>query len=222
MKPRAAFHQWHHRAKTAAFARIYPDGCRDVLIVRGGGRPDRVFLTAFDFRPRAVALVPGTTLTGYRLRPGAVLSGGTVAAIATDPDAAGDILEDALAARDGDDLGEMIHALAAPGKAVKTVARSHGVSPRTLQRRFADYRLPPPDFWRLLGRARYAGGLLATHAPLAEIAAAGGFSDQAHMTREFARWFGGSPAQLRGDSGFLKLLRQPALGNWTGEQISTR
>jgi AraC-like DNA-binding protein len=82
--------------------------------------------------------------------------------------------------------------------------------------------LPPPDFWRLLGRARRAAGRIASGARLAEVADDAGYSDQAHMTRELARWFGMSPGQLRRSAPALDALLQPALGNWTGEQISTR
>ena len=113
-------------------------------------------------------------------------------------------------------------ALPLPGASVAGVARQSGLSLRSLQRRFQDRHLPPPEFWRLLARARRAVALLPTPAPLAEIAAECGFSDQAHMSRAMARWFGHSPAQLRRDAGLRLLLAQPALGNWTAEQISTR
>jgi hypothetical protein len=42
------------------------------------------------------------------------------------------------------------------------------------------------------------------------------------MTRDLARWFGMSPGLLRQSAPVLDALLQPALGNWTGEQISTR
>lgn len=92
-----------------------------------------------------------------------------------------------------------ILALTLPGASPERVARDLGVSARTLQRRFVQSGLPSPEFWRLLARARRAAGLLATAAPLAGIACDCGYSDQAHMTRDFARWFGTSPAQLRRD-----------------------
>jgi AraC-like DNA-binding protein len=81
---------------------------------------------------------------------------------------------------------------------------------------------PSPDFWRLLGRARRAAGLLGAGWALADAAIESGYSDQAHMTRAFRRWIGAPPAALCADTGLLSDVTQPGLGNWTGEQISTR
>ena len=64
--------------------------------------------------------------------------------------------------------------------------------------------------------------MLADHSSLTDVAHSTGFTDQAHMTREFARWFGQTPRNLRRKPNVLDVLRQLALGNWTGEQISTR
>ncbi|MCM5560405.1 AraC family transcriptional regulator [Pleomorphomonas sp. JP5] len=199
---------------------VFPDGCRDVLVVREPGGVHEVFLTEFDFGPRPAVLRPGTEITGYRLKPGADVSAPVVEAIAANPDLAETLLGDACG--DWNDLDEAIAALTMPGATVAAVARSLGVSIRTMQRHFLSRNLPPPDFWRLLARVRQAARLLRVAAPLAEMADECGFSDQAHMTRDFTRWFGLTPVQLRGNESLLKVLGQPALGNWTGEQISTR
>lgn len=199
---------------------VFPDGCRDVLIIRRPDGPDEIALTEFDFRPRTAALRPGAEITGYRLRPGAVVSPRALEAIAANHDRAETILGDECGG--GSDLDDAIAALAAPGATVESVSQGLGVSIRTMQRHFLARNLPPPDFWRLLARARRAAGMLPFAAPLAEIASECGFSDQAHMTRDLVRWFGLTPAQLRRNAPVLDLLRQPALGNWTGEQISTR
>lgn len=214
------FHRWNHHSLRAERYLVLPDGCRDVLILRRPGAADGVTLTDFDLCPRAVITGPGARMTGYRLRPGAVLCRDALAAIAANPDQAGAIIADACGAPG--DLEHVITALSAPGATIPAVARTAGVSIRTLQRQFRAKDLPPPDFWRLLARARRAALMLAEAAPLAEIACTCGFSDQAHMSREFARWFGASPARLRADSAILNMIAQPALGAWTGEQISTR
>jgi len=111
----------------------------------------------------------------------------------------------------------MIDALCLPGNSVHRLARQQGVSERTLQRRFSDLSLPTPAFWRQLGRARRAVQALQCRVPLAEIAAHYGYSDQAHMTREFVRWFGRTPVQLRRNPASMTDLAQPGLGNWSGE-----
>lgn len=224
-----AFFAWQHLATAPERAPVLPDGCRDVLVLRPAGATPRVVLTEFDLRPRIAELAAGTLIEGFRLRPGAGVSPQVLAAISLDAaqgegDGAAEILGNALSDPQGEDgdVSAAIRVLAGPGESLASVARGLGVSPRSLQRRFREQGLPPPDHWRLLGRARRAAGRLSGAAPLAEIAAECGFADQAHMTRELARWFGASPERLRRDRALLELACQPALGNWTGEQISTR
>lgn len=199
---------------------MFPDGCRDVLIVRGPEEACEVILTEFDFGPRPAILRPGTEIIGYRLRPGADVSRRVIEAVAANPDLAETILGDESGG--WNELDDAIAALTLPGATVAAVSRDLGVSIRTMQRQFLSRNLPPPDFWRLLARARQAARLLDVAAPLAEVAVECGFSDQAHMTRDFTRWFGVTPSQLRGNAPLRRVLSQPALGNWTGEQISTR
>lgn len=216
----ARFQKWHHRSEIDEVVPVFPDGCRDVLIIQRPGERDQVTLTELDFVPRTEMLPNGTEITGYRLYPGAAIGRCVLDAIALNSADTENILGDALEA--SDDLNEVIAALAVPGSTLLSVSRSYGVSVRTLQRRFRGLQLPAPEYWRLLGRARWAVRLLSSPIPLAEIAVGSGFSDQAHMTRELVRWFGLPPTRLRRDAGLLGLLGQPALGNWTGEQISTR
>jgi AraC-like DNA-binding protein len=220
MKQNAAFQKWHHHEANGEPITIFPDGCRDVLIDRRKDKPDRIFLTEYDLCPRLATLPCGTEITGYRLRPGTVVGQDVLDAIAQSPSEAGPILADAVSAPN--DLEEAILALTLPGATMQAVSTNLGVSPRTMQRRFRDLALPPPDYWRLLGRVRRAVAMLSLPVTLAEIACDCGFSDQAHMTREFMRWFGKTPTWLCRDAHLLDLLNQPALGNWTGEHISTR
>lgn len=209
------FQDWAHDVPAATRAPVYPDGCRDVLIIRRSGAPPEVRLTPFDLRPRLVALTAGTALQGFRLRPGATISARALKAIATTPDQAETVIQSGLAL--SDDVGHAIRALTLPGATVANAARDLGLSPRSLQRLFYGLDLPQPDYWRLLSRARRAAAELAGSLPLAAIAADCGFSDQAHLTRETLRWFGQTPRQMRRDGATLSLLAQPALGNWSGE-----
>lgn len=214
------FHIWRHHSRRAGHHVVYPDGCRDLLIRQRSDGPTEVSLTDIDLQPRVTRSLPGVEMTGYRLQPGAILADDVVKAIAADHRQAGAILTEAR--RRPDELEEVIAALAARGATTAAVAGAAGVSPRTLQRRFQAGGLPPPDFWRVLARARRAVVMLAGSDPLADVAVACGFSDQAHMTRELTRWFGATPTRLRNNRVLLDLLAQPALGTWTGEQISTR
>ena len=219
------FHLWTHDVPCTAIAPVYPDGCRDVLIIQRAGQGVEVRLTPFDLRPRLAALPAGSSLQGFRLRPGTQIANRALRAIKASPEQAATIIQNDLAR--SDDADHAIHALCLPGVSVAMAARDLGLSPRSLQRLFQRFDLPPPEYWRLLARARRAAAHLAGGAPLAAIAADCGFCDQAHMTRDMARWFGKSPRQLQRDRQTLTLLAQPALGNWsrgtpTGEQISTR
>ena len=210
-------HAWVHEAAGPGSAIVLPDGCRDVIVVQDApDRPARLVLTDLDHRARRVQLAAGVRMTGYRMRPGAWLP---VERLRQADPVATPI--DDLTELDAE-LCAVIDALACPGATVAQVARRAGVSVRSLQRRFRALGQPVPEFWRGLGRARAIAPALAGQAPLAEIAADGGYADQAHMTRDVTRWFGHSPGRLRRDPGLLALLAQPGLGGWTGEQISIR
>ncbi len=213
-------HEWHHRSADAALSSIFPDGCRDVLVIRKPGEAPSVVFTQLDRHVRAVGLAAGTEITGYRLRPGAVVGKAVLHAISLAPEKAPSILAEVVALPS--DLEEVISACTQSVGGLGAISGNLGVSVRTMQRLFRAAALPPPDFWRLLARARRAVSLLPSSASLADIASDCGYSDQAHMTRETLRWFQKSPARIRRDVRLHRLLSQPGLGNWTGEQISTR
>lgn len=211
--------EWEFQAREDTPVTVLPDGCRDVLILSAPGRKAQTLLTEWDTGPRQVLVARGTSIRAYRLRPGTLLSEDALSAISAAPEEAGPALQDAD--ERASEIASLISLLAAPFASLDSAARQAGVSGRTLQRHFRTLKLPPPDFWRQLGRARAAAMVLATPTPVAEVAAMAGYSDQAHMTRAFGRWFGMSPARLRQDTALLAVLHQPGLGNWTGEQIST-
>jgi AraC-like DNA-binding protein len=77
------------------------------------------------------------------------------------------------------------------------IAAQTGISRYSLIRAFKrTFGLSPEDVRRQL-RVERARVLLAGSAPLVDIAAAAGFSDQSHMTRELRRLLGISPAAYR-------------------------
>lgn len=214
------YHRWEFTTADSLRYVVVPDGCRDVLIIDPPQGRRLVVLTSFDMQPRITNIEAHTQITGFRLRPGLCVNDKTLSAIINSPESAAQVLADACDAPG--DIDELISALAAPGASVQSICRQAGISTRTLQRVFQSRNLPSPDYWRLLGRARRAALLIQTTTPLIDVAYQCGFCDQAHMTRELLRWFGITAARLRHDRQQQNVLGQPALGNWTGEQISTR
>jgi AraC-like DNA-binding protein len=81
---------------------------------------------------------------------------------------------------------------------VADLARVAGCSPSTLDRRIRKVFSLSPQQLVLRTRIDHAASLLtATDLPIAEIAAASGFYDQAAFTRTFGRLTGETPAQFR-------------------------
>jgi AraC family transcriptional regulator len=74
------------------------------------------------------------------------------------------------------------------------LARVAGLSPYHLARLFrAEFGLPPHKYLEGL-RVRRAGDLIKAGLPLAEVAAAVGFSSQSHLNRSFKHILGITPA----------------------------
>lgn len=85
----------------------------------------------------------------------------------------------------------------APKADVGMLARRWGVHRTTLSKRFARRYGLPPDAWLRNWRAAKAKTLVTDGMALAEVAAATGFADQAHLTRVFKRIHGAPPGALR-------------------------
>ncbi|MBN7821572.1 helix-turn-helix domain-containing protein [Bowmanella yangjiangensis] len=219
------FSNWSFEVSMPIAAEIMPDGCRDLIIVSRNGRVEQVLFSDWDWQPREVTLLPGQQFCGFRFRPGLLPDLAELEAIRACCLDKNEVLQDArvssLLLPDWEIL-QIIDALALEGKSVKAVAAQAGVSERTLQRRFAVKGLPAPEYWRQLGRARRAALALTRCQSLSAISADSGYSDQAHMTRDFSRWFGMTPRRLQQAPDRLALLAHSGLGNWTEEQISTR
>lgn len=89
------------------------------------------------------------------------------------------------------------HRLADP-PTVAELAAAAGCSPSTLDRRLRRVHTLSPQQYVLRARIDHAAALLAgTGLPLADVARAAGFYDQASFTRTFGRLTGETPAQFR-------------------------
>jgi len=210
------FHRWNYTAKSDEVATVLPDGCRDILVVsQAGVESEIVHFTQWDTCPRAVKICAGTSIVGYRLRPGVMVAESDLKIDIPDLSKLDQLIDGAV--RQDHESLEIIDALSGPDETTESLARQNGVSSRTLQRHFKNLSIPAPGFWRLLGRARRAARAMPMRVPISEIALEYGYSDQAHMTREFVRWFGLTPVRLRQSPAVLNELSQPGLGNWSDE-----
>jgi AraC-like DNA-binding protein len=213
------YHPWEYSVTKHEATIVRPDGCRDIILAAGEETAPAIWITELDNQPRSVALSAGASLTGFRLSPGISIDPQLLAASeATKPAELCALIQSET--DKNPEVRELITALTTPNATVADIARRAGTTPRTLQRHFRNMELPTPDFWRLLGRARRAIHALPRPIPLSEIAYAFGYSDQAHMTREFVRWFGSSPAELRKSPATIDEICQPGLGNWLDDAQS--
>jgi len=81
---------------------------------------------------------------------------------------------------------------------VVTLARLVHVSPRSLQRKFLSvFRMSPLQYVRRVRIHKASRLLVASDKSINAIAACTGFSDQSHLTREFARCLGTTPKAYR-------------------------
>lgn len=92
---------------------------------------------------------------------------------------------------------------------VSELANLYCKSRRQLERNFLSTVGLPAKLFAEITRFRHAASLLTQPSvPLAQIAAALGYTDQSHFTHEFVRFFGQTPAQARQHAAFLQDAKQ--------------
>jgi AraC-like DNA-binding protein len=80
---------------------------------------------------------------------------------------------------------------------IARIARSLSMSERQLERRFLDRLGSTPKRYASLRRFERAAALVASGAPLGQVALEAGYYDQSHFTREVRRFAGMTPGELR-------------------------
>lgn len=194
-----------------------PDGCIE-LILRDRGRSSwdgpqtERFVAGLCSVPAELTMSGDATFTGIRLWPWAWNMLGEPPCpglhdrwIPLDPSSAGaqllgdgshvvERLLDFFATRPVPEIGQHVPHCGSPGE----LAERTGVAPRRLQRWFQrEIGLAPRQYFRLL-RFQHAVGEHADASPRqTDRAADAGYADQAHMTREFRRLSGETPARQR-------------------------
>ncbi len=185
---------WTADIPIAATSFIIPDGCRDLICLQRPGKAAKWFISALQCTIHVAHQHAGSRLTGFRLYPGTSIQGIELLAQVENQDPGG--VNDRHSLDEfttrSENLTDALNCLT-QSQSIAITARHLGVCLRSLQRLVQHETGQTPTFWRQLARVRGAGRLLGNDLPLAEISLDAGFSDQAHMNREFRRWFGVSP-----------------------------
>ena len=205
---------WQHTTTTAQSTVVPPDGCRDLIWhALPGQRPDW-FTTPLADSTYAVPGTVGERYCGFRMRPGAMLDEARLFTLLQtqrlhDPCEALPLLLDCMRLDEG--LNDALGSLAAH-PTVASAAQQLGVSERTLQRLVQAGTGRSPVYWKCLARVRGAALELHHFPTLADCAAAHGYTDQAHMAREFKRWLGAAPSAVRAHPQLLAALAGSGYG----------
>ena len=213
MQPAVVLQTWTSSSRTASRSYVLPDGCRDLILNVTQGAPEQWFVSSLMDTPQIVETEPGETFQGHRFYPGALIDeAGLLTA-----------LDDCKLTGSGDvfslieefvyldkRVGEAL-AILAESPSVANAAQILGVSERTLERLVTDQTQRSPSYWRSLARIRRTAASLH-EGTLADIAAHYGYSDQAHMSREFKRWFGLSPTQFKVSPTLRSIASQSGYG----------
>lgn len=213
---------WQHHARTARTTTVVPDGCCDLIWHALPGQAPKWFVTDLANQRYDVPGTVGERYCGYRMQPGThIHRARLLAAVTARPGCdAADILP---ILHDCTRLDTPVHdalLALADSPSVADAARALGVAERTLQRVVSTGTGQPPAYWKRLARMRRAARAIAQiqaqvpqHPPtLAETASDWGYVDQAHMTREFRRWLGTTPAALRAQPDLQEVLAASGYG----------
>jgi AraC-like DNA-binding protein len=214
---------------------VLPDACADLIWQSGAG----AFVAGPDTGPVPFAWQPGTVLVGARFRPGAggaalgvplsellnlrvdaadlpVVPAGLLPGSLTPAEAVlrmAGIAAGMVTDRPPDVLVmEAVRLLGMPDATAEAVGSGLGLSERQLRRRCqAAVGYGPRTLTRVLRFRQFLSRVDAGEAAdLAEVAAAVGYADQAHLTRESTRLAGLPPAAL---ARTRALTRRPGYGS---------
>lgn len=206
--PKSLLEIWQHTSTSVAGTVVVPDGCRDVILHALPGQRPAWFITELADCSYDVPATAGEYFLGFRMQPGVQVDAMRLLAalkgrIECGAHGALPVLDDCthLDPR----VGDALHSLARC-ESVAAAARQLGVSERTLQRLVHTATGRPPAYWKSLARVRRAAVALPQAPSLAECAVDHGYSDQSHMTHEFGRWLGRTPAAVLASTELLEVV----------------
>lgn len=216
-QPEVILQHWSFTVVDAlADAIVVPDGCRDLIIqVQPNGCRQHI-VSNLDTRAYQVDTTVNMQFIGYRFQPAAIvdtkkLLHATMCINYLDPASVLAVVADCVQMNWR--LDEVLKSLSEK-QTVALASRSIGVSERTVERLVKTSTGYPPAFWKALARLRKAAKAIVCTAntpfdekvSLVEIAIQNGYADQAHMNREFKRWFGVTPHSFRSQAAWCEAL----------------
>lgn len=205
---------WDMAPGRAAQATVLPDGCRDLIMHWAPGDRPHWFVSSLAGQTQVVAVEAGTILRGFRLRPGVNLAEAALLASVQGREWGRADIQSCLADHGhlSPQVAEALDCLASGPASVAEASAMLGVGPRSLQRLLTGATGESPAFWLQLARARQAARAVLAPGSLAELADACGYADQAHMTRDFRRWFATTPSRMRRDPALARVVAESGYG----------
>ena len=190
---------WVSTAKANCTSIIIPDGCRDLIMKQKKGQKPDWFISPLFNQSKFLQVNEDVDFVGFRIKPGTIIDEekllqsiqqnefhqADIENVINDFTARQRSIEEALKCLSSDDTHSVLDA-----------SLRLGVSIRTLQRLVSRNTSRTPSFWFQLARVKRAGKAIATSNNFIEVAYDYGFSDHAHMCREFKRWFNLSPSEI--------------------------
>jgi AraC-like DNA-binding protein len=214
---------------------VLPDGCRDFIIkVTHDGVVDYL-ISPLDDTARYVDSHAGDRYFGWRLHPGACLTSPEFSTqafahwatqnkidLSQDREKILSLMDDVI--QIDTQLQDALDSLKIH-RSIGCAARDLGISERSLQRWVTQKSGRTPSYWRGLARVRQAAQAMFARAvplkadlvgtttmsrrsalSLAELAADFGYADQAHLCRDFQRWFATSPSAMLQSTAYHELI----------------
>ncbi len=208
--PTLILRHWQFTSKRNVITPVLPDGCRDVIVKTDSRGEPLWFISALATTTQQVACGAGQRFIGFRLHPAARIDEENLLPALSRYEGN----ENALRAQLEEFVQldrNLLEALESLGEArhISVAAQQVGVSERTLERWVKHATGYSPSFWKNLARARRTARQLDSQQPLIEVAVDNGYADQAHMTREFRKWFAATPKELSGRSDLCALIHEP-------------
>ncbi|MCB1757337.1 MAG: helix-turn-helix transcriptional regulator [Gammaproteobacteria bacterium] len=206
---------WQFSTKTDSQSLVIPDGCRDLIIKLSPGRKPHWFISALDVKTRQVEINAGESMQGFRLHPGTRLDEARLLnSVQEQTFARVEEIHNRIDnfCRLNPTVAEALAACNTELRSVSRIAKTLGLSQRSLQRLLSRETGQSPGFWIQLARVRQAARATLGYSTLVDIADLYGFADQAHMTREFRRWLNVTPATLPGNKQIVEQLISPGFG----------